>query len=143
MKKVAALCLSVLIYCAIQAQEKGDNAIVVKGVDFAQVKNVLLDNGYFIDQQNEQDGTIVTRETNADDARSFGQNLNRFNIILYVRVSNSTAVITGQMRFTEEEKKEWHPVEFWKSKGSVPYHLFAKMDKIAQGLKGELSYVKN
>lgn len=119
-------------------------AIYVKDVSFMKAKNALLDSGYFIEQQSEEDGTIVTKEFNGDTYRMFGQNLNRYAVVMFIRVKDSTAKIMAKWAFNNEgdpfAKKQFQDLEYWKLKSSVPHALFMILDKYARSLGGEINY---
>lgn len=128
--------------CLGQDIPKFSNTIYVKNVSFASAKNALLDIGYFIDQQNEQDGTIITKEINADKDKMFGVELNRYVMIIYVRIKDSIGKISAQMSFTDGNKREWSTVEYWKLRTSVPHSLFLIIDKYAHSIGSEITYAK-
>jgi hypothetical protein len=140
--------LFIPLFAISQEPQKGDNTIVVNGVGFTQIKNALLDSGYFIAEQNADDGTIVTKARNADNGRIFGQRLDRYHIIIYVRVKDSVATFREDYDFKtgegnrESDRSDFKEVTYWKSKGSVPYHLFEQMDAIAKGFGRPLVYLK-
>lgn len=141
MKKIFILLL-LPCFCNAQDIPKFANTIFVKGVTFAQVKSALLDSAYFIDLQNEQDGTIITTEKNVDPYRLFGQNTDRWHIILNIRVKDSIAKISGQIWYVEQKPKQWRPIEYWRSTISAPHAIFMNMDKVAQSLHGQVTYAK-
>jgi len=125
---------------------KFSNTILVKGVTFKQAKSALLDSAYFIDQQNEQDGTIVTKP------KGFEKNDVR-TLIIYVRVKDSVARITGAWNnnfnyraqsggLGSVDKTQFHPVEYWKSSISVQHFAFLQLDRYARSLGGEITYAK-
>lgn len=72
------------------SQSKGDNTIVVKGVGFLQVCNALLDAGYIIDKKDDGLQTVKTEFKTGKDKNKW------MNLLLNVRIKDSSAIITGQ-----------------------------------------------
>lgn len=140
-----ALCL-IPIACACQDIPKFSNVIFAKGTSFRQAKDSLLANGYFIDQQNEQDGTIITKPKGVEknDVRT---------LIIEIYIKDSTARITGRWNnnynyraqtggLASVDKTQFFPVEYWKSGISVPHKMFLLMDNFARTLSSRITYAK-
>lgn len=79
----------------IFSQTKKDNLIIVKGISFDTVVNTLLDNGYFIEQKDMKDGTIITKPKPVNYANSGKARYEATTMILYIRVKDSIAKIIG------------------------------------------------
>jgi len=125
---------------------KFSNTILARGVSFNQAKDSLLSQGYFIDQQNEQDGTIITKPKGVEknDVRT---------IIIEVYVKDSIARITGRWNnnynyraqsggLFSVDKTQFTPVEYWRSGISVPHKMFLIMDSYAKSMTSLISYEK-
>lgn len=134
---------------AAQDIPKFTNTIFAKGVAFSQVKDSLLNQGYFIDQQNEQDGTIITKPKGVCDCK----NKDFHQVVYYIRVKDSTARIGGKFNinynydaskggFFSNDKNEFHQLEYWKSGISVPHQIFLIMDSFAHSLSSQITYAK-
>lgn len=112
MKSICFILLT-LISQVSSGQQKGDNAVLVKGVSFMQVCNSLLDAGYLIDKK---DNDLQTVETKFKDGTGKGQ---LFKYKLLVRVKDSTAIITGHhihalinaMEYTKNTRDSKYPFE--------------------------------
>jgi hypothetical protein len=124
------------------SQTKGDNTIKIVGVTFTQVKAALLDSGYTISQQNTEDGTIVTKDRNVDKYRMFGSPMDRFHLIMYFRIKDSVAIVRGEWDFHQESNSKYQPLEYWKSKGSVPHAIFEVMDNFSKSFGKTVEYLK-
>jgi len=129
-----------LSFC--QEIPKYSTTIIAHGLSFQQIKDSLLSHSFFIEQQNESNGTIITKEKNADSYRAFGSNLNRWTVMIYVRIKDSTAVFTEQYSYMEGNFKRWKQVEYWKAKGSVPHSLFMILDNFVKCLTPRIEYTK-
>lgn len=132
-----------LIQISTYSQEpvKGNNAILVKGVSFKSVKESLLDSGIFIDQQDEEDGTIITKRKGYCEC----PNKEFYQLIYYIRVKDSLATIRG--RFSQQvqlkiastilprdEREDFTEAIFWKSKMSAYNYIFNIMIDFANSL---------
>lgn len=132
----------------IKAQEavpvKNNNTIIVKGTSYSKVKETLLDAGFFIDQQNADDGTLITRR------KGFCECPNKefYQLVYYIRVKDSVANIKGkfsqavQIKLVEthrntDGKDDFSEVIYWKSKSSAYNYLFGIMIGFAKSLHGE------
>ena len=122
------------------------NTIIVEGTCFDSLKNSLLDNGYFIDQQNKDDGTVITKAKGID-------KYDMHTLIMYIRIKDSVAKITGKWNLNvnynaqkgglySNDKTDFMPLEYWKDKHSNPHVIFVVMDNFAKSLHGKISYVK-
>jgi hypothetical protein len=138
-----ALLVFFLIQISTYSQEpvKGNNAILVKGVSFKSVKESLLDSGIFIDQQDEEDGTIITKRKGYCEC----PNKEFYQLIYYIRVKDSLATIRG--RFSQQvqlkiastilprdEREDFTEAIFWKSKMSAYNYIFNIMIDFANSL---------
>lgn len=132
-----------------QGIPKFSNAIIAKGVTFKQIKSALLDSAYFIDQQNEEDGTIITKPKGVCDCKNKDFN----QLIIFVRIKDSSATFSGKFNFNynynqskgglfSNDKNEFQQLEYWKSGISVPHHIFLKLDGFVRGLSSQITYVK-
>lgn len=123
----------------IQAQEpiKDNNAIIVKGVVFDKIKEVLLDGGIFIDEQNAVDGTIVTLRKGHCNC----PNKDFYQLIYYIRVKDSIATIRGKWNAivypADNNVHNFMTLKYWKDKKSVPHYLFGIMTDFAKSLNGD------
>lgn len=134
----------VLYPILLKAQEpvKNNNAIIVKGVGFTKVKETLLDAGIFIDQQNAEDGTLITKRKGFCEC----PNKDFYQLIYYIRVKDSVATIRG--KFSSEvslsllgnrninPKDDFSEVLYWKDKKSRYHYLFGIMTDFAKSLNG-------
>jgi len=131
----------------VQSQEpvKNNNAIIVKGVVFSKVKEVILDAGIFIDDQNAEDGTIITKRKGYCEC----PNKEFYQLIYYIRIKDSVATIRGQFssavqlrlftnRTNTDDKDDFSPVLYWKDKKSAYHYLFGIMRDFAKSLNGTL-----
>lgn len=91
-QNLAAIGLSVALFFStgILAQSKGDNTIIVGGVDFATVCSALLDAGFAIEKK---DSDLQTAKTEL----KAGSGKNKWMKLLFnARVKDSTLYLTGQ-----------------------------------------------
>jgi hypothetical protein len=99
---------------SLYSQKSGDNTIIVKGVSFNSVSNLLLDNGYRIDKSNSELQTLTTEK------RQYPAHWNA-TYTIYVRLKDSVAYFQGNFNappagtlFKDE------PVEFSTNKKGEP-----------------------
>lgn len=116
------------------AQPKNSNLILVKGVTFNQVLNILLDKGYFIDKK---ENDIQTAKT---EPKQMGNGV--WNYFVQIRVRDSTAFIYGQVKFNGRNE-EYSPIVNKGIKGGPQREGFRRLNEIALALKGEISYVED
>lgn len=122
---------------------KNNNTIIVKGVEFAKVKEVLLDAGFFLDQQSAEDGTIITKR------KGFCECPNKefYQLVYYIRVKDSIVTIKGKFSqaaqvklFNDhpntDDKDDFSDVFYWKSKNTSYNYLFGIMMGFAKSLNG-------
>jgi hypothetical protein len=123
---------------------KNNNTIIVKGVGFGQVKETLLNAGIFIDQQNAEDGTIITKRKGYCEC----PNKDFYQLIYYIRVKDSVATIRG--KFSQavqihlfgdsnpntDDKDDFSDVVYWKTKNTSYHYLFGIMTQFAKSLHG-------
>jgi hypothetical protein len=149
MKKILLLLILNPSFSFSQDIPKFSNTIIAKGVSFQTIKDSLLSIGYFIDQQNQEDGTIITKPKGVCDCK----NVNFHQLIIYVRVKDSVAKFSGTFNINynnnaqrgglfSNDRTEFHPLEYWKSSISLPHSIFMKMDKIVRTLSSDISYAK-
>jgi len=121
-----------------QEPKKNDNTIIVKGVSFAKVKETLLDAGFFLDQQNSDDGTIITKRKGYCEC----PNKDFYQLVYYIRVKDSVATIRSQfssefsLSGNRNPKEDFSEVVYWKDKKSGYGYLFGIMIAFAESLKG-------
>lgn len=144
---LALLCYAPTL-CQGQDPPRYTNAILVKGTSFQQVKSALLDSGFFIDQQNEQDGTIITKRKGFCNC----PNKDFYQLVYYIRVKDSTATIrakfsaAAQMHIFSndhphtDDKDDFEEVQYRKSKILIYHYLFGLMQEFAGSLKGQMNY---
>jgi hypothetical protein len=100
-----------------------------------------LDSGIFIDQQDEEDGTIITKRKGYCEC----PNKEFYQLIYYIRVKDSLATIRG--RFSQQvqlkiastilprdEREDFTEAIFWKSKMSAYNYIFNIMIDFANSL---------
>ena len=149
MKKVLTCILIAPLISLGQDIPKFSNTVIAKNISFQVIKDSLLDKGFFIDQQNEQDGTIITKPKGVCDCK----NIDFHQLIIYVRVKDSVAKFTGAFNINynfnaqrggliSNDRTEFHKLEYWKSSISVPHVLFLKLDKIVRSMSEVISYSK-
>lgn len=149
MKKVLLFLFFVPLLSFSQDIPKFSNAIIAKGVSFKQIKSSLLDSAFFIDLQNEEDGTIITKPKGVCNCKNKDFN----QLIIYVRVKDSIATFTGKWNvnynynqsrggFLSNDKNDFQRLEYWKSSSSVPHHIFLILDHFARSLSSDISYSK-
>ena len=128
--------------CCVFGQEpvKGNNAIIVKGVTFSKVKGTLLDAGIFIDQQNAEDGTIITKRKGYCEC----PNKDFYQLIYYIRVKDSVATIRGQFSTPvyllggggKSPEDDFSEVIYWRDKKSGYNYIFGIVIAFAKSLGG-------
>jgi hypothetical protein len=136
---------------AAKSQEipKFSNAIIANHVTFKQVKATLLDSAFFIDQQNEEDGTIITKPKGVCDCKNKDFN----QLIVYVRVKDSSATFTGKFNLNynynqsrggllSNDKTDFRQLEYWKSAMSAPHNIFLKLDALVRSISQQITYAK-
>ena len=149
MKKIIFSLLLSPILATGQDIPKFSNTIIAKAISFKQVKDTLLNLGYFIDQQNEEDGTIITKPKGVCNCKNVDFN----QLIIYVRVRDSVGKFTGAYNINynynaqrggllSNDKNEFHPLEYWKSGISTPHMIFLKLDKIVRSISSQVTYAK-
>jgi len=139
LKSLLSLFFLTFLYPVILSSQepiKKNNAIVVKGVTFGKVKETLLDAGIFIDEQNSEDGTIVTKRKGYCNC----PNKDFYQLIYYIRVKDTIATIRGKwnviIRPNDNDVNNFMEVEYWKDKNSGPHYIFGIMTDFAKALKG-------
>lgn len=149
MKRLLLLLLLIPGFAFAQDIPKFTNTIFVKGVSFKKAKATLLDSAYFIDQQNEEDGTIVTKPKGVCDCHNKDFN----QLIISIRVKDSTARISGTFNINynsnaqkgglfSNDRTEFHQLEYWKSGISSYHKIFLIMDSIARAMGRDVTYAK-
>ena len=149
MKKLLFCLFFAPFFSFAQDIPKFSNTIIAKNICFQVIKDSLLDKGFFIDQQNEQDGTIITKPKGVCDCK----NIDFHQLIIYVRVKDSIAKFTGAFNINynfnaqrggliSNDRTEFHKLEYWKSSISVPHALFLKLDKIVRSISTDIAYSK-
>jgi hypothetical protein len=121
-----------------QEPPKNSTGITVSNTDLMAVANALLDNGFRIDKKDTELGTLKTEER--------GYENNVWFLVIDVRVKDSTAYITGQIKVMVSPigntRRLYEPV-IYKGMKKAPYRLaFAAMDEIARSLNGHVTYSK-
>jgi hypothetical protein len=149
MKKIHLSYLCFFVVVSASAQQKGDNTIHVKVVDFRKVVTAVLDAGYVIEKIDSNYQTLTTEPKNYKPGKGG-------LIRLAIRVKDSTAIITSDMGLRAEDfvtKKEpsifekgnygfyYGQVICVKSKSNLFYDAFEAMDKFAKTL-GTPTYLK-
>jgi hypothetical protein len=145
MKKFIFLLLP--FYLKAQEPPKGSNAIIAKGVSFKQIKDSLLDQGFFIDQQNEEDGTIITKPKGVCECKNVDYN----QLIISIRVKDSVAKFSGTWNLNfnyhstggslfSNDRTEFHRLEYAKSSLNVQHKIFLRMDAFVRKLTADVSY---
>ena len=140
--KILILILSPLL---MQAQEKKDNLIKVKGVSFSVVVNKLLDEGWNIMKIDSNYQTVTT------DFRDGRDKTKWMKLRYYVRVKDSTAFISGnwvnamllgQQFFGSEFNMEnsTQSIEF--TFGN-PKNCFIEMQRFALSFNKPIEYSRN
>ena len=135
----SVLFFNVSAFC--QEPVKGNNSIVVKGVNFKKIKETLLDSGIFIDQQSEEDGTIITKRKGYCEC----PNKDFYQLIYFIRVKDTVATIRGkfsqqvQLKLVDaspntDDKDDFTEAVFWKSKLSSFNYIFRIMTEFARSL---------
>ncbi|OSZ77589.1 hypothetical protein CAP36_14540 [Chitinophagaceae bacterium IBVUCB2] len=145
MKRISTFFLFLFFSIIVKSQEpvKNNNAIVVKGVIFSKVKETLLDAGFFIDQQNAEDGTIITKQKGFCEC----PNKDFYQLIYYIRVKDSVATIRGKFSSAvqlnllnnhknTDDKDDFSEVLYWKDKKSSYHYLFGIMTEFSKSLMG-------
>ncbi len=144
MQKIVYFLLLFILSFDVWGQEpiKGNNAIIVSGVSFQKVKETLLDAGIFIDQQNAEDGTLITKRKGYCEC----PNKEFYQLIYFIRVKDSVATIRGQFSaeaslslFGEGKKDpedDFTEALYWKSKNSGYNYIFRVMQNFAKSLNG-------
>ncbi len=119
-----------------QVPIKGNNAIVVSGVTFSQVKESLLGAGIFISEQSAEDGTIITKRKGYCEC----PNKEFYQLIYFIRIKDSVAIIRGRFNVilnpSDNDENNFLEVLYWKAKNSGYHYVFGVMDAFAQSLKG-------
>lgn len=131
MKYFLLFVLSLCSYFSF-GQVKGNNAIIVKSVGFIQVKETLLDAGIFIDEQNAEDGTIITKKKGYCEC----PNKDFYQLIYYIRIKDSVATIRGKWDLDAPLNNGFSEVVYWKAKTSAMHYLFGIMIEFAKSLNG-------
>lgn len=128
MKTLLLFCL-LIITSAAQAQNKGDNTILVKGVTFDQVVNTLLDQGFKIDKIDKDFKTVRTEFKEPNPKYSY-------KVSYDIRVKDDVAIITGET-ITSNMK-----FEIKNGKSGLDKLAFESMSNFAKSLNGGMSYAK-
>jgi hypothetical protein len=127
-----------------QEPVKNNNAIIVKGTSFNKIKETLLDAGVFIDQQNAEDGTLITKRKGYCEC----PNKDFYQLIYYIRIKDSVATIRakfsqavqihlfGDNNKNTDDKDEFSDVIYWKAKNTSYNYLFGVMNNFAKSLNG-------
>lgn len=131
MKFFLLLLLPAMALC----QPKGSKKIIITGVSFNQVVNAILDSGFQIKDIDKDFLTMTTKP--------FGD----WNQILYLRVKDSVATLTGEMiaGFKLDVEQHWDPPYqghnwFTHNRGMV--ETWNMMDGIAKSFKKPITYSK-
>jgi hypothetical protein len=126
-----------LIAGSVTAQTKGDNLIIVNGVNFRDAMISTLNAGYQIADKDESMGTFSTA------AKTEKHGSSR---IIHVRIKDSIAYITGDfnlnMSFGTFIRVEptYEPI-VWKGWKTGAYRLnFVLMENLAKAFGGEIKY---
>lgn len=127
------------------AQEipKHTNAISVKSVSFNDIALALTEAGYFIDKKDSALGTIITLPK-----QNIRVSSNNGNVIIQVRIKDSTAIITGQYNWNVEAKtgflnndfRTYETIEKRGMKGSLFLQAFNRLNDFALSFKKEVTY---
>lgn len=149
LKKLVVFLLTFLVitfpHNPASAQQKKDNTIRVKGVDFLQVCNVLLDAGYVIEKKDNDLQTVKTEFRP-------GKDKNRYmNLCLIIRVKDSVAIITGQWyntlfdgaRIAGQEQTLSNSTYKIENTSGNPKACFKEMNEFASRLGKDLLYSKD
>lgn len=121
-----------------QTPPKNATGISVTGADLLSVANALLDKGFKIDKKDNELGTLKTEER--------GYENNMWYLVIDVRVKDSTAYITGQIKVMVSPmgntRRLYEPV-IYRGMKNAPYKLaFAEMDSVAHALSANVNYTK-
>lgn len=111
------------------SQVKGDNAVIISGVNFDQVVNTFLDKGFKIDKIDKDYKTLKTEYLN------YRPDYNYY-IYFDVRVKDSTATITGKVKNFDLE------LDIQNYKHGIYKYSFEDMKGIATSLNGQVKYTK-
>lgn len=146
-RKYIYLLIGMSLTLVLQAQEapKKANTIIVTGVTFTQCAATLTELNYFIDKKDEGLGTIVTLARAADQTGTnflqLNKNIKRYlNIVLFIRVKDSTAIITGKWNASKIDEAGFESISNYGMKGSVPKMAFEAMKDFSTALKGQINY---
>lgn len=148
MKNLIILLISLLSCVAIQAQQKGDNTIVVKGVSFIQVQNVLLDLGYTIFKKDNDLQTVTTSfkpigKPNAffaKDASMYEVNIRVVDSVAFIS-ARFVDILSRNKKQTEMTDDNFDRLTYLdKTFVAISKDGFIKLNAIAESLKGEISY---
>lgn len=126
------------------SQNKGDNTIMVKGVGFLQVCNALLDAGYIIERKDDTLQTVKTEFKNGKDKNKW------MNLLLNIRIKDSTAIITGQWyntmfvgsKFLGQEQSIENSTYKIENTSGNPKACFKEMKNFALSFKKPVEYLK-
>ena len=121
---------------------KNANVIIVKGTTFDKVVNSLLDSSFVIDKMDKEYQTLKTEYKKL--RKGFVP-----EIMLNVRIKDSTATITGKWRSdlnifglnSQKEQESAMIFEIKNEKSKVPSESFKAMNKFALSLKGQIQYI--
>jgi len=141
MKKLLIFLLIVPFFALCQETPKGVNTISVQPITFDQLVTAILAKNIIIEKKDIQDKTIVT-EFVSDKG---------FAYRLYIRVNDSSAFITGQLKLTYSMKflnatsdpNKTYPIENRGMKGSELRKAWGKMEEFARTIPGLISFSKS
>lgn len=126
-----------------QGIPKHTNTIIVKQIGFNEISMALVDAGYFIDKRDSSLGTIITIPRHGLRVNSIDG-----NVIIRIRVKDSTAFITGmynmdivlKARLTDYDFRDYEKIEKRGMKGSAYMQAFDKLNGFALSLQKETTY---
>ncbi len=137
--KVILTVVSLLFYFSLVAQKKGDNTIIIDTVrTISDIKLVLFNNGYNVENSDTLFLTTTAKQMKTTSVLR----------LMIARVNNNI-IIKGQRKLQVELvlfgttiKEDFMPVEYSKSKNNLNHEWFEEMNKIANGLGGKITYLK-
>ena len=138
--KFFLLILLLPVFALCQEIPKKSTTIVVRNIGLLEASQKLVDMGYMIDKKDPELGTVYTTPYAYSGS---------YQMMIYVRVKDSTATITGKwnvnadikLGYSTYDMRTWNPIKYSSMSGNMDRKAFMIMDKYAKSFGKSIEYL--